>query len=934
MKKKRLLAKLSLTAFLLSFLALSLADAQAAADTDNPTRITVATLEHAPVFSYVDKQTGIPSGFVIEVMDKIADRGGFSVTYKFKNNWADVLSALQSGEADVALGVAITEDRKGTCAFTRPIDTIPVSLFVRANDNSATGLSSISRVGAMKGSITWEIIKHNYPKVIVEAYESYSDGLFDLLSGHIDAFSSLTPTIMQLSREAGIEDKIKLVGKPLFEVKIALAVQASNANLLSQLDNIIGEFVHTAEYKHLYNKWHFSTGPYWTVKRILITAAVFAVIIIVIMIGWRHYSIVSLNKSLLETKEKLKQSELFSKTIIESEPECVKLLDAEGNLIMMNRAGLDMIEAESLEQVKGQCVCPLIVPEYWDYFMKLTKKVFNGGSGSLTFEMIGLKGRRLCLETHAVPFLNEKGEITALLGITRDITEKKKAEDAIATEKERLAVTLRSIGDAVIVTDTDGVITLMNRVAEGLTGWTTDECLGKPLSEVFNIIDDTTRDRCESPVHKALSTGLVVGLANHTALIRKDGSEIIIADSAAAIRDKESKIIGVVLVFRDITAQYKTEAELQKMQKLESLGLLAGGLAHDFNNLLTGIMGNVGLAKMQFDKGHKAFDYLVKAEAATERAASLTQQLLTFAKGGEPIKRKASIANIVKESVEFALHGSNVRCEYMVPADLWNTEVDVGQMAQVFNNLIINAIHAMPNGGIVHISFDNILLAENQVPTLPCGDYVQIEFRDEGTGIAVEHLSKIFDPYFTTKKQGSGLGLTTIFSIINRHGGYITVKSKIGQGTTFYIYLPATRDLSPDECRKKDYVSLGHGRILVMDDESIVRDTAGEMLTALGYEIEFANDGGKAIELYAKAIREKQPFDAVMMDLTIPGGMSGKDAVKKLLEIDAAAKVIVSSGYSTDPIMSNYKEYGFKGVITKPYNISQVSQTISKVLAS
>jgi PAS domain S-box-containing protein len=420
------------------------------------------------------------------------------------------------------------------------------------------------------------------------------------------------------------------------------------------------------------------------------------IIIIAVMAWWRHYSIVSLNNDLVKMKEQLKQSEYFSKTIIETEPECVKIIDAEGNLVFMNRAGLDMIEAESLEQVKGKCVCPLVASEYRDAFMKLTKEVCNGGSGVLTFEMIGLRGRRLWLETRAVPFRNEKDEITALLGITLDITKKKEAEEAIAAEKERLAVTLRSIGDGVIVTDIDGNITLINRVSEHLTGWSNEEAQGKPLSQVFNIINETTREKCENPVEKVLKTGLIVGLANHTALIRKDGTEMIIADSAAPIKDSSSQTIGIVLVFRDITNQYRMEEEMQKIQKIESLGLLAGGLAHDFNNLLTAILGNVSLVKMQLGVDHKSFGRLTDAEKAARRATDLTQQLLTFAKGGAPIKRTTSLSDTAKETCSFAMSGSNVQCLYTIPPSLWSAEVDKGQLSQVFNNLMLNSIQSMP----------------------------------------------------------------------------------------------------------------------------------------------------------------------------------------------------------------------------------------------
>jgi len=662
--------------------------------------------------------------------------------------------------------------------------------------------------------------------------------------------------------------------------------------------------------------------------------SVFGIVLLIIalMVGWRHYSLVSLHKELLQTREQLKQSENFANSIIETEPECVKIVDAEGNLIFMNRAGLDMIEADTLEQVKGKCVCPLVTSEYRDDFLKLTRDVCSGASGTFTFEMVGLKGRRLWLETRAVPFRNEKDEITALLGITRDITEKKKAEEAMAAEKERLAVTLRSIGDGVIVTDIDGRVTLINKVSEHLTGWTNEEALGRPLTEVFNIINETTREKCENPVEKVLRSGMIVGLANHTALIKKDGTEIIIADSAAPIKDRHSRTIGIVLVFRDITAQYRMEQEMQKIQKLESLGLLAGGLAHDFNNLLTAILGNVSLVKMQLGAEHRSFARLTDTEKAARTAAELTQQLLTFAKGGAPVKKPASLLDIAREASAFAMSGSNIKCFPTAPPSLWSAEVDRGQISQVFNNLMINAVHAMLNGGAVHLAFENVTVQEHNAAALKPGDYVKITVRDEGAGIPEEHLQKIFEPYFSTKTNGSGLGLATVLSIINRHDGSISVVSKTGIGTTFTVYLPALRDTLSPMTQEVEFVQPGQGKILIMDDDELVRDVAGVLLSELGYDVAYAKDGKEAIAAYQRAASEQNPFDVVIMDLTIPGGMGGKDAVKHLQAIAPEAKVVVSSGYSRDPIMAEYEKYGFCGVVCKPYDVGELGGEIAKIM--
>jgi PAS domain S-box-containing protein len=459
------------------------------------------------------------------------------------------------------------------------------------------------------------------------------------------------------------------------------------------------------------------------------------------------------------------------------------------------------------------------------------------------------------------------------------------------------------------------------------------EASGKHLSEVFNIINEKTRMRCVNPVERVLETGLIVGLANHTALIRKDGTEIIIEDSAAPIRDKTSTTSGVVLVFRDVTDKKRMEEELLKIEKLESVGLLAGGIAHDFNNLLTSIIGNISLAKLYIDSGNKAQERLDEAETATLRATNLTQQLLTFSKGGAPVKKMTSVVDIIRESAGLTLAGSKISPEYAVAEGVWNVAVDPGQMSQVFNNLIINAVHAMPQGGSIRFEVSNVVLAENDVPPLPEGRYVRISVKDSGVGIPKEHLAHIFDPYFTTKKKGSGLGLASVFSIVKRHDGHIAVESQEARGTHFHIYLPASPDAAVSVSPSDATLTHGKGKILVMDDEEMVRDISGAMLRSLGYDAFFAEHGAKAVEMYKAALDTGEPFDAVIMDLTIPGGMGGSEAIGELRAIDADVRAIVSSGYSNDPVMAAYREYGFKAVIIKPYNIKNFSAVLREVVA-
>ena len=523
-----------------------------------------------------------------------------------------------------------------------------------------------------------------------------------------------------------------------------------------------------------------------------------------------------------------------------------------------------------------------------------------------------------------------------IISVTRDISARKDAEALLSEERERLAVTLRSIGDGVITTDTDGNVVLLNKVAEELTGWSQQDATGEPLTKVFNIINQTTRKACENPITKILASGKIIGLANHTVLIAKDGQERIIADSGAPIRNLKSEIIGAVLVFRDTTDQVRMEQELLKAKKLESVGILAGGIAHDFNNILMAILGNLNLANTFIDKDNKASSLLTKVEKATERAKLLTQQLLTFSKGGEPVKETSSIREVITDSAEFILHGSNIACNYQIADDLWLVDIDKGQMSQVIQNLIMNASHAMPESGTITISGENIAQLDNPEILLPADKkYVKIAIQDTGTGIPEEIIDKIFDPYFSTKKEGSGLGLAIIYSIISKHDGHIGVSSTAGQGTTFTIYLPASGSKKPviTEERKTSRLSPGKKKILIMDDDEMIRELAESTFTHLGFDVVLAKDGEEAVNFYRETMGSDRPIDLGIMDLTIPGGMGGKEAVQKVLEIDPGAKVVVSSGYSNDPILAHYEDFGFKAALVKPYALKELTRIINNLLS-
>ncbi len=530
------------------------------------------------------------------------------------------------------------------------------------------------------------------------------------------------------------------------------------------------------------------------------------------------------------------------------------------------------------------------------------------------------------------------GVLVAYEGLVVDITDRKKAEDDLLTEKERLAVTLRSIADGVITTDRAGRILLFNPVAEQLTRRRQAEVIGRLLSEVVSL-ERNERGNWQpvDPVFEVIRTGSPVEWSVPMKIVPQEGRAVDVTASGAPIHDTSGEVVGVALVFRDITERRKVEEELMKNLKLKSLGILAGGIAHDFNNALTAILGNLSLARMTQADPARSLDHLHEAEHATMRAKELTQHLLTFAKGGAPLKRVMTLGEFLTTTVQFALSGSSVRPKFEIAHDLWSAEIDEAQVGQVINNVVMNADQAMASGGTLTVTAENAQLGDDRLAseiTLPPGPYLRITFRDEGVGIPREELVKVFDPYYTTKENGVGLGLSIAHSIIERHGGGWGVDSEVGRGTTVILTLPAMgRRIDMPPPRPLDIVR-SEGRVLLMDDEEIIRNVGRKMLMNLGYEVEVASEGQEAVELYCQALAAKQPFVAVILDLTVPGGAGGLEALARLLEVDPQVKAIVSSGYSSDPVMAEPDRHGFAGVIAKPYRIEDLGSLLLSVIGS
>lgn len=540
-------------------------------------------------------------------------------------------------------------------------------------------------------------------------------------------------------------------------------------------------------------------------------------------------------------------------------------------------------------------------------------------------ELVGMeRSNRDTLERQVRERTIELMESNKALG--QEVAERQRTEEELRQSESRYRAVVEDQMELIKRTRLDGTITFVNQAYAKYHGLGADMINGTRFQPEMPEDDLVLVQRHLD----FISPSRPVVSYQHRVLM-PDGSERWQQWTSRGIFDQSGQMAEIQSVGRDMTERVKMEQELLRAQKLESLGRLAGGIAHDFNNILTSIMGNVALAMMDGDLGPTSSHRLQDAEGSVLRAKNLTKQLLTFSEGGEPVKERTDLADLLRDSVDLSVRGTNVQGELDVPADLWEAEVDRGLVRQVIHNLMTNAIEAMPEGGRVQVSAINWTSdGENSVP-LPGGDYVIMEFRDQGRGIPRENLDRIFDPFFTTKRKGSGLGLTAAMSIVRKHGGYVSAESEIGEGSAFRIYLPAAKSptsVPPREERSADLMP----RVLLMDDEASILEVVTELLTMLGYDVECAHDGQTALDMYRRAREAGHGYDLVIMDLTIPGGMGGKEAIRRLREAYPGARAMVSSGYSNDPVMSDFSAYGFVGVLQKPYTIQELKVAVAAAL--
>lgn len=509
---------------------------------------------------------------------------------------------------------------------------------------------------------------------------------------------------------------------------------------------------------------------------------------------------------------------------------------------------------------------------------------------------------------------------------------KRKMEGYLKKREEFLSTTLKSISDAVITTDVDARITFINPIAEVITGWGQEEALGKHIDQLYRIIDEKTGNQIENPVIPVLAHGKKETIENHL-LMTKQNRRISIASDISPIKNEKGKIIGSAIILRDNTEKKKIQEELIKAQRLASLSHIAGSIGHAFNNHLTVIIGNIELIKKTGSLGKACMADIQEAEFAARKAKNLARQLLNFSQRGEMARQPVDIAKVLKDVVNTVMRSSVKQYELVLPDDLWQANADESQLSQVFFNVVKKTFSMIEEDGkIAVIAKNEEIKSQGSLPIDP-GKYVNITIKEYGKSIPKDQLDGLFDPYFSVEKEPGGIELAIAYSIVKKHNGYITAESVAEEGTSFYIYLPAHKKVKEKSRKEPARVYKGKRRVLVMDDQELVRIIAGKILNHFGFDVEFARHGDEAIDIYAGAYNSDKPFSCVLLDLTVDYGKGAKETITKLKEVDSQVKAIVSSGYSNDPIFFNYDKYGFKGVIKKPYDLVDLNKTVRDVIS-
>ena len=901
-----------------------------------------------PPTYFLDK-SGKPAGFAVDVMNELALKMSLTVEYVSGQSFDDVIQMVLTGKADLIPSLTIDEKRKELLAFTDPVGLLPANLFVASGNFAVQGISPGLKIGVMKGSAPETLLKKNQ-KVQLTIFTDLYAMLFELLAGHVDGIVFLTPNLMKLAIDAGVEDKIKVVGKPIIEAKRSIALRKGDTELLTSLNKAIGEFIISPKYRQIYVKWYGKPKSYWTVAKISVVSGILIALIAFGMAFWRYRSIVHLNNRLAlsvaeykQAAEALRGSETKLQAIFDAVGTGILIIDADSQIIIEANPTAIKMTGLAKEKIIGQICHSLVCPAQVG---RCPVKDLGQRVDRAERKLILADGRQsdILKTVYPITIKDRKCYVESFI----DITERKQAGEKLARLKQQSELILSSAAEGILGLDMQGKHIFVNPAAATMLGYEAEELLGRPSHSVWHHTKADgipyLQEDCE--IQAAFRKGTVHS-STCEIFWRKDGTCFPVEYASTPIYE-EGRAVGAVVTFMDTADRKQAEAErrsmeerLQRAEKMEALGQLAGGVAHDLNNVLGVLSGYSELLLAEIPDGSRSRGHVEKILQSTEKGAAIIQDLLTLARRGvtasDVININSVVGGFLKAPVFEKTKNYHPRVTFRTEYDenLLNIKGSQVHLEKTLMNLVSNAAESIDGEGEVTIRTENRYLdkALRGYDEVKEGDYAVLTVSDTGMGISVENREKIFEPFYTKKKMGrsgTGLGLAIVWGTVKDHNGYIDLQTEVGEGTTFTLFFPVSHDeLTAPQQKEPPEQYRGRGEsVLVVDDIAEQRDVAAGLLTKLGYEVHLVSGGEEAVE-YLKSNKA----DILVLDMIMAPGIDGLETFERILKVSPKQKAIIVSGFSETERVRKAQQLGAGAYVKKPYMMEKIGMAIRDELA-